>query len=161
MVSSRNCLSPVIAIVRLPTKIWRCHVAESLPCYTMNIPKSTEKYLQECRIALNSEQARSLAETNNWSHVDKQQIHLDWDVLYKELTPMMQYLPPSAPDIQLLIARHYGIVSQFYTPSKQAYIGMSLFYAENHDMRDFHNSYHPSMVKFLAEAMPIYAHKNL
>ncbi len=38
---------------------------------------------------------------------------------------------------------------------------MSLFYRENKDMKDFHNSYHPGMVEFLAEAIPAYANSNL
>jgi hypothetical protein len=122
---------------------------------------NTPQYLQECREALSSEQMKSLTETDNWSHVDKQQVHIDWDALYKELTPLMQQLPPSAPDIQAIMARHYSIVSRFYAPSKQAYIGMSLFYSENQDMKDFHNAYDPKMVEFLAEAMPIYAHEHL
>ncbi|MES2817487.1 MAG: TipAS antibiotic-recognition domain-containing protein [Pseudomonadota bacterium] len=127
----------------------------------MSIETTTSDYLQQCRIALGTEQARSLAETNNWSHVDKEKIHLEWDALYKELTPLMQRLPPAAPEIQAIMARHYDIVSRFYAPSKQAYIGMSLFYGENPDMKDFHNAYHPAMVQFLAEAMPLYAHKQL
>jgi TipAS antibiotic-recognition domain len=122
---------------------------------------NTPQYLQECREALSSEQMKSLTETDNWSHVDKQQVHIDWDALYKELTPLMQQLPPSAPDIQAIMARHYSIISRFYAPSKQAYIGMSLFYSENQDMKDFHNAYDPKMVEFLAEAMPIYAHEHL
>jgi TipAS antibiotic-recognition domain len=80
---------------------------------------------------LSCEQAQSLAATDNWSHVDKTQVHLDWDSLYKELTPMIETLPASAPEIQGMMARHYAIVSRFYRPSKQAYIGMSLFYGEN------------------------------
>lgn len=82
------------------------------------------EYLQECRSALSAEQARSLAETNNWSHVNKPQVHMDWDALYKKLTPMIERLPPSAPEIQAILARHYNIVSRFYAPSKQAYIGV-------------------------------------
>jgi hypothetical protein len=126
----------------------------------MNIYKSAE-YLQECRDALNSEQALSLAATNNWAHVDKLQVHKDWDALYKELVPLMQDSSASSPEVQAIMARHHGIVSRFYAPSKQAYIGMSLFYAENQDMANFHNSYHPDMVEFLAEAMPLYAHTSL
>jgi hypothetical protein len=121
----------------------------------------TMEYLQTCRTALSNEQSASLAATDNWSHVDKAQVHQDWDALYQELTPLMQQLPPSAPEIQAIMARHYAIVSRFYTPSKQAYIGMSLFYAENPDMQNFHNGYDPKMVEFLGVAMPIYANANL
>jgi hypothetical protein len=128
---------------------------------TMTTELSAAEYQQECRAALSAEQARSLADTNNWSHVDKPQTHRDWDALYQELTPLMRRLPPSAPEIEAIMARHYGIVSRFYAPSKQAYIGMSLFYAENDDMRRFHNAYDPNMVAFLAQAMPLYARDHL
>ncbi|MBY0409063.1 MAG: TipAS antibiotic-recognition domain-containing protein [Burkholderiaceae bacterium] len=127
----------------------------------MNTKTSGTDYLQECKIALDTEQAQSLAETDNWSHVDKRKVHLDWDALYKELAPLLERLQPSSPEIQAIMARHYAIVSRFYAPSHRAYIGMSLFYRDNQDMKAFHNAYHPNMVDFLAEAMPIYAHKNL
>lgn len=127
----------------------------------MTTQTSTLEYLQECRAALITEQAQSLAETNHWAHVDKAQVHLDWDALYQELTPLMQRFSPSSPDIQAIMARHYALVSRFYAPSKQAYIGMSLFYQENQAMKDFHNGYAPNMVQFLAEAMPAYAHSAL
>ena len=89
---------------------------------------SSPEYLQQCRAALASEQAQSLAETDNWSHVDKEQVHRDWDSLYRELAPLVQTARPSSPQVQALIARHHDIVSRFYAPSRLAYIGMSLFY---------------------------------
>lgn len=117
----------------------------------------TPEYLQECRQALNKEQALSLRQTNNWSHVDKHQVHLDWDSLYKELAQHIDTLSPASPEIQAIMARHYTIASRFYPPTKEAYIGMSLLYAENEDMKTFHEAYHPEMITFLAKAMQIYA----
>jgi len=123
--------------------------------------RPSAEYLEQCRAALASEQAQSLAETANWSHVDKEQVHRDWDALYRELAPLVGNASPSAPQVQALMVRHHEIVSRFHAPSKLAYIGMSLFYQENDDMRNFHNAYHPDMVAFLAEAMPLYADQNL
>lgn len=119
------------------------------------------EYLQQCRAALSSEQAYSLSQTNNWAHVNKDEVHRDWDVLYRKLAPLIDQSPPTSPEVQALIARHYEIVSRFYAPSKMAYIGISLFYAENPDMKSFHNGYHPNLVEFLAKAIPLYAHSNL
>lgn len=127
----------------------------------MNIQNLSAEFLQECRSVLHAEQTKSLAETANWSHVDKQQIHLDWDALYKILAPMVQNSLPSSPEIQSVMARHYAIASRFYVPSKKAYIGMGLYYQENPDMNAFHNAYHPDMAQFLSEAICIYAHHNL
>jgi hypothetical protein len=127
----------------------------------MNTKIKTAEYLEQCRSALAEEQAESLTQTNNWSHVDKNQVHADWDSLYRQLVPLIDHQPTDSVEVQSFIERHYSIVSRFYKPSKMAYIGMSLLYAENDDMRTFHNSYHPKMVAFLAEAIPIYASNHL
>ena len=121
----------------------------------------TPEYLAQCRNALNAEQAKSLSETDNWSHVNKQQVHIDWDVVYKRLATLLDGSQASSSPIQEIMAQHYAIASRFYVPSREAYIGMSLFYNDNKDMKDFHNAYHPNMVKFLGEAIYVYAQRNL
>ncbi len=118
-------------------------------------------YLEKCRASLSAEQAKSLSETNNWGHVDKQQVHVDWDILYKELAPLVDSTMPGDEKVQQIMARHFAIACRFYRPSKQAYIGMGLFYSENKDMKEFHNAYHPKMVEFLGDAMTIYSQENL
>ena len=116
---------------------------------------------QTCRDALAAEQAASLAKTAGWSHVDKEQVHSDWDVLYRSLATARAGASPSAPHIQELIAQHYATACRFYVPSREAYIGMSLFYGENFEMRTFHNSYGPDLVAFLSQAMQHYARQTL
>ena len=122
---------------------------------------STPEYLAQCRNALKAEQAKSLSETNNWSHVNKQQVHIDWDALYKSLAAMLDGSQASSPAVQEIMAQHYAIASRFYVPSREAYIGMGLFYNDNKDMKDFHNAYHPNMVEFLSEAIYVYAQRDL
>ena len=124
-------------------------------------PPASPNYLYECREALSAEQARSLSATNNWAHVNREQVHADWDALYKELAPLIGRRAPDSVEVQALIRRHYSLVSRFYVPSRDAYIGMSLFYGENQAMRSFHDSHHSSMVDFLAEAIPVFARKHL
>lgn len=51
----------------------------------------SDTYLRTCRSALAAEQAKSLADTDGWAHVDKQQVHVDWDVLYKKLAAMLDH----------------------------------------------------------------------
>ena len=110
---------------------------------------------------MSSEQTKSLSKTNNWSHVDKQKVHEDWDRLYQTLAPLIDTLEPSSGPVQALIGQHYSIASRFYVPTRDAYIGMSLFYRENEAMAKFHNSYHPRMVDFLQAAIGIYASSSL
>lgn len=125
----------------------------------MNTPSEDER--SACRAALSQEQARSLAGTDQWAHVDKPQAHADWDALYRKLTPLMQAHPAASPTIQAVMAEHYALVSRFFRPSRQAYIGMSLFYAEDPAMKAFHDAYDPGLVPFLAEAMAVYADDHL
>lgn len=118
-------------------------------------------YLESCRHALSSLQSKSLAETNNWAHVDKAQVHLDWEVLYKEIAQEIDNLAPDSERAQEFIARHCAIASRFYLAQKDAYIGLALFYEENSDMKAYHNAYHPEMVRFLGDAISVYANAKL
>jgi hypothetical protein len=38
---------------------------------------------------------------------------------------------------------YFEIACSFYTLSKEAYIGMEMFYKENEDIEKMDNSYHP------------------
>ncbi len=118
-------------------------------------------YLQACRDALAQEQAASLAATNGWAHVDRNQVHADWDEIYRALAQDLGRRSPDDEGTQELILRHYGIAGRFYTPSREAYIGMALFYRDNDDMRSFHNGYHDNMVEFLVEAIASFAKHQL
>ncbi|MFE5302048.1 TipAS antibiotic-recognition domain-containing protein [Streptomyces sp. NPDC056632] len=115
-------------------------------------------YEDECRRALAEEQARSLAETNDWEHVDRERVHQDWDVLYREVTASLDGGSlPGDEQVQALVRRHFDIICRFYVPSREAYVGMSLFYAEDEAMRAFHDSYHPRLVEFLGAAIKVFA----
>ncbi|WP_426210029.1 TipAS antibiotic-recognition domain-containing protein [Massilia sp. TWP1-3-3] len=127
----------------------------------MTLKNSTPEYLEQCRYALHEQQTKSLAETENWSHVDKQQVHIDWDLLYKELAPLVDDSLPTSPQVQALMSRHYSIAVRFYSPTQEAYIGLGLFYQDNPDMKAYHNAFHPLMVDFLGEAIFVFAQRNL
>ncbi|BCJ47163.1 hypothetical protein Aiant_78200 [Actinoplanes ianthinogenes] len=106
------------------------------------------------RRALADEQAASLAATAGWAHVDKDQVHRDWHDLYGEIAAAITAgAQPGDEAVQDLVARHHAVVSRFYSPSTDAYLGMALFYAEDEGMRTWHTSYHPRMVEFLGAAM--------
>ena len=121
----------------------------------------TNEYIDSCKKALKEEQEKSLLETNNWSHVNKEEVHKNWNLLYAKIAEELDTLSPSDLKAQNFIREHYKIVGAFYKPSKEAYIGMSLFYKEDEAMRTFHKSFHVKMLNFLEEAIFIYAYKNL
>lgn len=123
----------------------------------MHLSELTPDYQEQCRQALQEEQTRSLSATNNWAHVDRNKVHADWDTLYKQLITYIDHAAVTDSKVQELTAQHYQIACRFYTPSKEAYIGMALFYEENPDMNAFHHHYHPKLVEFLGDAICHYA----
>jgi len=123
----------------------------------MHLNELQPDYLEQCRQALQEEQTRSLSATNNWAHVDRNKVHADWDTLYKQLIIHIDHTAVTDSKVQELIAQHYQIACRFYMPSKEAYIGMALFYQENADMNTFHLHYHPKLVEFLGDAIYHYA----
>jgi hypothetical protein len=125
----------------------------------MKLNELEASYQEKCRQALEQEKTRSLAATNNWAHVDRTTVHADWDTLYKQLAILVDTSAVTDSKVQQLIAQHYEIACRFYAPSKDAYIGMALFYEENVDMKNFHNQYHPQLVEFLGNAICHYASK--
>jgi hypothetical protein len=118
----------------------------------------TSDYLSVCKRSREQEQSESLAASNNWAHVDKAQVHADWDMLYKELAPLIASgALADASEVQGLVAKHHAIISRFYEPSREGYIGLGLFYQEDPSMREFHNTYHPLLADYLKDAICVYA----
>ncbi|MGW5768842.1 TipAS antibiotic-recognition domain-containing protein [Streptomyces longwoodensis] len=71
-------------------------------------------YEDECRRSLAKEQAKSLAATNNWEHVDRERVHQDWDVLYREITAHLDNGSlPGDQQVQELVRRHFDIACRF------------------------------------------------
>ncbi|MCW8417566.1 MerR family transcriptional regulator [Fluoribacter dumoffii] len=66
-----------------------------------------------------------------------------------------------AREVQDLIQRHYNWVKQFWTPTRESYIGLSQMYLEHPDFKSFYDKFHPDLIKFLVEAMKIYAMEKL
>lgn len=120
-----------------------------------------DRYADRCRRSLSEEQARSLAETDGWAHVDKDRVHADWDALYTKIAGSLDGARPEDDLSQELIAKHFEIASRFYTPTREAYIGMAMLYSEDAAMKEFHNAYHPEMVDFLRLAMGVFADRRL
>lgn len=118
----------------------------------------TPDYLSLCRSSREREQSESLAATDNWAHVDKAKVHADWDTLYKEIAPLIASgAMADAPEVQALVARHHAIISRFYEPSREGYIGLGLFYQEDTSMREFHNSYHSQLADYMRDAICVFA----
>lgn len=74
------------------------------------------------------------------------------------LTEMVQAAVPADDDgVQALIAQHFAVVSQFWTPDAQSYAGLGQMYVDSLDFRARYDALDPRLAEFLRDAMNIYA----
>lgn len=66
----------------------------------MTFDSLSSSYLNECRQALNEEQTLSLANSNQWEHVDRARVHQDWGALYKPMITLVATADPAGPEVQ-------------------------------------------------------------
>jgi hypothetical protein len=60
----------------------------------------------------------------------------DWDALYSEIADSLDDARPKDDRTQALIENHFKIASRFYSPTREAYIGMAMLYSEDAGMKD-------------------------
>lgn len=133
-------------------------------------PKKLEEYVQWTREKFGDSAAenyeremRNWYQNNkNWSKEDAEKVRNSYDELHREFTSALnQGLKPNSAEVQTLVARHYQVVLQFWTPNKTSYIGLGRVYCEHPDYRKLYDRYHPSLAEYLADAINVYAEKEL
>lgn len=100
--------------------------------------------------------------TINWGSKEWLDVKNEGNEIYKELGKCIDKdLEPRSDQVQALIQKHYQMTERFYSVSKDVYIGLAQLYCEHPDFRKFFDPHHPKLTDFIAEAMRIYAKKNL
>ncbi len=104
----------------------------------------------------------SKKKTVNWDSKDWHDIKNDGNEIYKAIGKCIENkLGPRSDEVQALIHRHYQMTERFYTASKDVYTGLAQLYCEHPGFRKFFDPFHIELTDFIAEAMRVYAHKNL
>jgi len=70
-------------------------------------------------------------------------------------------VPVDDADVQELIREHHAWFSQFWTPNREAYIGLGSLYQEHPDFRARYEAVAPGLTNYLGEAMRVFAEKEL
>jgi hypothetical protein len=66
-----------------------------------------------------------------------------------------------AEAVQLVIAKHYKWVAAFWTPNREAYIGLGEMYVEDPRFTATYDKFAPGLAEFMRDAMRIWANANL
>lgn len=131
--------------------------------FDSNRQKEYEQYLVESR-GLRAEKLleQSRKHTAKWDKEEWDNVKNEGDAIHKELAQAIDKgLVPSSKEVQAIIHRHYLMISRFYDPTKEVYVGLTDLYIEHPDFKKFFDVYHPKMIEFIGEAIRFYANQNL
>ncbi len=96
-----------------------------------------------------------------WSKTDEEHFKKEWVDICKELTCLLEKnFKVSTKEVQGLIHRHYVWISKCWTPTKESYAGHGQFIVDS-DLRKAYEAYHPQLPEFIAEAILVFADKEL
>ncbi|MGE0526204.1 MAG: MerR family transcriptional regulator [Bdellovibrionales bacterium] len=109
------------------------------------------QHLEECRLR-----------TRTWKKEDYEGVKKEFDELHRAFTEALKNgVAPGALEVQSLVRRHVARVDHFWTPNRESYIGLGRMYCEHSGFRKVYDAYHPKLAEFLAQAMKIYAEREL
>lgn len=100
--------------------------------------------------------------TRSWTKNEWKQVKDEQDAICKALAQAIdQKQKVDSKQVQSLIQRHFALISRFYNPTKTVYVGLGELYTDHTDFRKLYDAYHIELAQFLANAMKVYAQRNL
>ncbi|MBI3901176.1 MAG: MerR family transcriptional regulator [Chlamydiia bacterium] len=82
--------------------------------------------------------------------------------LFKELARCIEKgLDPTADVVQKIIKKHHAFTEQIHSATKEVYKAMAALYAEHPEFRKQLDPFHPELAEFMAQAMKVFADRNL
>lgn len=105
--------------------------------------------------------AESHSNIKNWSKSDWDLSRKEFDEICKDLTKLIEKnLKVNSNEVQKIIQRHHLWLEKFWTPTKELYSAHGRFIVES-DLCKAYEEYHPQLPKFIAEAIQIFAEREL
>lgn len=97
----------------------------------------------------------------NWTKSDWDRSKKEFDEICKELAKLMEkQLSASSKQVQNVTRQHYNWLKKFWTPTKESYPSHGQLIVES-DLRKAYEAYHPHMPQFIAEAIQVFAEREL
>lgn len=101
-----------------------------------------------------------------WSKADWQRLMREGEDINALLVKAIENgLKPGSAAVQELVVRHYEMIKLFWEPEikadKERYSGLGLFYIGHDEMKKYYDKFHPQLAEFLAQAIKVFAEKNL
>lgn len=106
--------------------------------------------------------AESQHRTEGLTKADERRIMAEGDAVTADLAAAMAAgSPVDDPGVQAIITRHHAWVSHFWTPGKDAYIGLGRMYVDDERFTATYDAVAPGLAPYLRDAIAAYATANL
>lgn len=123
---------------------------------------TTNSYAEEAAQRWPKEYVESNLKLKSMSKEDQQKLFkLGSDNIKDIADAFVLQKAANSPEVQKLVKFHYNWVSVFWTPTKDAYIGLGQMYVSDERFTQNYDKYAPGCAAFMAQAMDIYAQENL
>jgi len=97
-----------------------------------------------------------------WTRQEFQESSERWNAFLASLGALAaEGKSPDSPEVQALIPTHREWLEQYWTPVRDSYIGLGQLYAGHPDFRKQFDAVHEGLADFCAEAMRVYAEREL
>ncbi|CDZ77765.1 Multidrug transporter activation protein [Legionella massiliensis] len=117
-----------------------------------------EQYMLDTGLLSQQQIDDSWQRVAHWKKADWEKFNDAGDKLHLALMEALQQGEKvDSAKVQKLIQQHFDWVNNFWTPTKESYLGLGQMYLEHPDFRAFYEHYHPDLAKYIAEAMKVFA----
>ena len=121
-----------------------------------------EQYMLDTGILSQKQIEESWQRASHWKKPNWEQFKGAGELLHGAIVAALeQGQRVDSKSVQRLIQQHYDWVNNFWTPTKETYLGLGQMYLEHPDFRAFYNQLHPNLAGYLVAAMKVFAERKL
>lgn len=121
-----------------------------------------DPHAAEARERYGEEAVEAQRRAAGWSDERARGVAGEFDAIHRELAAAMTAgRPVDDPAVQELVARHHGFVSNFWTPGRDAYIGLGQLYLDDARFTATIDRAGAGLSAYLRDAMRVYAEARL
>jgi DNA-binding transcriptional MerR regulator len=136
--------------------------AELFDGFDMEKQKRYEQYLIDNHFMTEQEINASWDKARDWTKKDWEQFKQEGDDMnHAFVDALNKNLPPNSLEAQALVRTHYNWVKNFWTPTRETYLGLAKQYQDNSEYRAFYEAYDPRLVDYIFAAMKVFAEHEL
>jgi DNA-binding transcriptional MerR regulator len=122
----------------------------------------SDPYAAEARERYGEVAVESQRRVASWDDDAARGVAAEGDAVHRDLAALMQDgAPVDDPRVQAVVARHHAWVCHFWTPGREAYIGLGQLYVDDSRFTATIDATAPGLAAYLRDAMAVYANAQL